>query len=491
VDTLMARDLVRRVRADVALFARELLGQPLWAHQQAVVESDARHRVICSGRQAGKSTILAIIALHTAFTTPGAFTLVISAGEQAARDLLAMCSVLASSSPLLAGSIVDDNKSEILLTNGSKIRSIPQSQRQARGPSVDLLVLDEACWIDEGVWTAAKFTAIARPESRIVMASTPWGRQDRFFAVAYRAGLSHVAGFESFHWPSTVSPLVDATLLAQWEATDPERVFKAEVLAQWVDDAGCYFTSAELQAAVRDYALIEPHMARGMRCVGGVDWGFSRDASTLVVLAPVGRERAVEFGCDASALFLPYLSEGVGVRYGDWVDKVARVAGGYRFKRIVSECNGVGAMPSQELAAKVGWRVVEPVHTTAALKEDAFGRIKVLLQQGRLILPRHPALLLQLNALEYEQSDSGVLKISVPERRGHDDLAMGLALALRADPSVGVVRGPTGPAYTSAREAARRLLPATPTSLIGGDLSAIATPGSYAERVARRRGYRV
>jgi hypothetical protein len=56
--------------------------------------------------------------------------------------------------------------------------------------------------MDDDLWTAAKFTVIARPDSRIVMASTPWGRQDRFFAVTYRAGQrSHsddrLAGHES------------------------------------------------------------------------------------------------------------------------------------------------------------------------------------------------------------------------------------------------------------------------------------------------------
>src|SRR5436305_1382748 len=115
----MVRDgVARRVQRDVSYFAEQLLGTPLWRHQREVVVSDARHRVICSGRQAGKSTILAILALHKAFTTPGAFILIISSGEQAARDLLGMCSVLASASPLLVGSVVDDNKSEMLLSNG-------------------------------------------------------------------------------------------------------------------------------------------------------------------------------------------------------------------------------------------------------------------------------------------------------------------------------------------------------------------------------------
>jgi hypothetical protein len=64
------------------------------------------------------------------------------------------------------------------------------------------------------------------------------------------------------------------------------------------------------------------------------------------------------------------------------------------------------------------------------LKQDGFGYVRLLLQQHRLRLPRHPALLKQLAALEYEQLESGLLRISVPEARGHDDLAMSLCLAV-------------------------------------------------------------
>ena len=60
----------------------------------------------------------------------------------------------------------------------------------------------------------------------------------------------------------------------------------------------------------------------------------------------------------------------------------------------------------------------------------AFGRIRVLLSQGRLALPRHPRLLGQLSALEFEERDSGSVRIEVPERSGHDDLCTALMLAM-------------------------------------------------------------
>ena len=70
------------------------------------------------------------------------------------------------------------------------------------------------------------------------------------------------------------------------------------------------------------------------------------------------------------------------------------------------------------------------VSTTAVSKQDGFGRLKVLLSQGRLALPRHPRLLGQLSALEFEERESGAVRIEVPQRAGHDDLAMALCLSV-------------------------------------------------------------
>jgi len=246
----------------------------------------------------------------------------------------------------------------------------------------------------------------------------------------YRAGLRGALNHASFHWPSTVSPLVDPELLALWRETSTDREFRTEVLAEWCDEAGQYFSAEELDAAVCDYELIPPVEAAGRLAVGGVDWGFARDSSALVLLALAGAED-LPGGWPARSFFVPYLMEGIGVPYATFVARVAACAGGYKLSRLASECNGVGAMPTQELSRLVSGRVgrVVAVTTTADSKQDGFGKVKLLLGQGRLALPRHPRLLSQLSALEFEERDSGTVRIEVPARMGHDDLCMALCLA--------------------------------------------------------------
>ncbi|HET9779541.1 MAG TPA: hypothetical protein VFP81_09690 [Propionibacteriaceae bacterium] len=176
---------------------------------------------------------------------------------------------------------------------------------------------------------------------------------------------------------------------------------------------------------------VDPVGAQGVRGVcGGVDWGFSRDAHALTVIAALperderGRQR----------YWIPHLEERFALSYEQWIDRLAEVAGVLSFSVLAAETNGCGSMPSQVLARRLwetlGRDLVEPVATTSKVKEDAFGFIKLLLQQHRLVLPRHPSLLRQLSALEFSITEAGTMRIAVPERAGHDDVAMSLALAV-------------------------------------------------------------
>jgi len=418
---------------DPGAFAEQLLGAPLWDHQLDLVRSRARYRVVCAGRQVGKSRALAVMALHEAATKRDALVLLVSAGETASRRLLEECAALAGASPLLRGSVMDESKSMLVLSNGSRILSVPASIRQIRGWAVDLLILDEAAFVDAEVWRAAEPGIIARPGSRVVLCSTPWGPADHFFRSLWRRGMDAPDDMvEAFHWPSTLSPLVDADLVEHWRATWPPITFQTEVLAEWADGAGAYFSEAELEAAVADVAPVD--LAEGWRAgrvAGGVDWAFARDANTLAVI----RE-------DGGRLVVCHLEERFSMPYAEWLDllvDLTRGAGGrplegFWWASLAAETNGVGQYPTQELTARLEaaglYDVVVPVATTARTKETAFGELRALMASGRLVLPRDPRLLRQLRALEFEQQPAGGLRIAVPESRGHDDLAMALALAI-------------------------------------------------------------
>ena len=111
---------------------------------------------------------------------------------------------------------------------------------------------------------------------------------------------------------------------------------------------------------------------------------------------------------------------------------------------IASETNGVGQYPTTMLDDKMSeagfYSAVAPVVTDVRRKQTGFGMIKGLLQSNRLVLPRDPELLKQLRGLEFEQLPGGSLRIAVPDRAGHDDVAMSFMQAVSSIRLDGAVR---------------------------------------------------
>jgi hypothetical protein len=440
------RELMAALR-DPVRFAEVLCGQPLWPHQIEVIRSRARYRVLCAGRQAGKSRLFATMALHKAFSRPGAVILIISAGETAAQRLLAEITSLLSSDLLAPSKAGEPTKSEIYLTNGSHIISVPASQKQVRGWAIDLLVLDEAGFIDQAIWRAAEPVIIARPGSEIIICSSPWGSPEHFFRNLWNRGMDAPdAMYQSWHWPSSISPMVDQSLLDEIRRREGETYFRREYLAEWDDVAGAFLTEEEISAAVADYELITPEQAGAMSpwdrvserrerlltCAGGVDWAYSVDAQALVLVS------ALDDGClnpgSEHRYYIPWMQYAYRTPYAQWVQVVADCAKGYGLRVVASEANGVGAYPTEALNDEIN-RLglgchVAAVWTDVRRKQSGFGKIKMMLQRDLLVLPREPDLLKQLRGLEFEQLGGGSIKISVPERAGHDDLAMALMQAI-------------------------------------------------------------
>lgn len=430
---------VAATATDAGVFAERLLGQPLWDHQLELVRSPARYRVVCSGRQSGKSRALAVLALFEAATRRGITVLLVSAGEVASRRLLEECAALASASPLLAGSVVDEAAAQLVLSNGSRILSVPASQRQIRGWPVDLLIVDEAGFIPDEVWRASEPSIIARPGSRVVLCSTPWGGAEAFFRRLWGRGMAQPDGqVAAWHWPSTVSPLVDEGLLEEIRGREAPDYFAREYLAEWTDSAGTYFDEQEIRGAVADYELGDPddrstryRVGSGF-VVGGLDWGMARDANAMAMLGVLDDEG---LGDGQWRLYVPWLEARYRMPWSAFIDRVCDVAGVYRVRVLASELNGVGAYPTDDLRQRLSQRhgfstQVSGVWTDVRRKESGFGMLRSLMQDGRLVLPNHPELLKQLRALEFEQLAGGGSRITVPERAGHDDLAMALMQAV-------------------------------------------------------------
>src|SRR5207237_1540442 len=173
-----------RLRDDLSAFAAAV-GQSLTRWQSEALTLERRTSVVVAPRQSGKSRALAVLALWWCYLLPNQRALLVSAGEDASKRLLAEAASVAQRSSLLSGSVVDEMSGLLTLSNVSEIRSVSASERAIRGWAVDCLLCDECVQIDPDLLLSACLpTVAARPQGRIVLASSPGPPEGPFYDFA-------------------------------------------------------------------------------------------------------------------------------------------------------------------------------------------------------------------------------------------------------------------------------------------------------------------
>jgi hypothetical protein len=405
----------------------EMVGYPMRPFQADALRLETRTTAIVAPRQSGKSRSLALLAVWRAFTTPGYQVLIISAGEEAAKRLLGEIRAITNGSDLLRGSLVDERVAFVELTNGSRVRSVPASERQIRGWTIDLLLIDEAALVsDDLILGAAIPTTAARPDARIVLASSASAATGAFFDHVM-LGQQGSENIRTVTWALTDCPWISPTVIeSARESMTPTR-FAAEYEGVFASGADALFPRALLDRATAPYEMPGLHGLRQNAGLAGVDWGITTDRTTFVVVSRLASPAGVFAVTCAHAWRSGEPVDGPGGIIG----QIAEVEAS--FDQVSMEVNGVGYPLAQEAQRRLvdrrhGNLKIELVTTTQASKAATYGRLRMALEQGRLVIPASATeLLRELLLLRVQITQSGGEKIEAGS--GHDDLADGLYLA--------------------------------------------------------------
>lgn len=267
-------------------FARDVLGvellgwqQWLLAHMLEVDSGRLRFRtiVVLAARQNGKSVLSVVLSLFFVFVRRVPLVIGTAQNLNMAEEIWSDAVTMAESSPELApliGRVVRVNgKKALEAVTGERYRVIAANRKAGRGLSADLLLLDELrehkSW---DAWGAIVKTTMARPEAVTVclsnagdaesvvlrhlrnQAHAALGNPDRLVDLmgSSPGGGDDAAGLGLFEWSARpgrevsdrdgwceANPAAGQTITAQSlaaaAATDPEWVFRTEVLCQWAD----------------------------------------------------------------------------------------------------------------------------------------------------------------------------------------------------------------------------------------------------------------
>lgn len=240
----LASDL--RHAMDPAAFAQDVLGLELDLWQRKVLVSDSRRDLLNCSRQAGKSTVAAILGLHASLYRPKSLTLVVSPSQRQSSELFRAIKGYAELLPRKP-ELAEDNRLSWTVRNGGRVAALPGSDATIRGFSAPTLIVeDEAAWVEDDIHAAMR-PMLAVSNGRMIVMSTPYGKRGHFWEL-WDAG----EGWTKTRVPATSVPRISAAFLEQEKRTMPSWRFEQEYMCLFRDAENCVFRHEDVTALLSD-----------------------------------------------------------------------------------------------------------------------------------------------------------------------------------------------------------------------------------------------
>ena len=206
-----------------------------------IISSKAKYHIANIGRQFGKSLMGENLVLYWAINMGPCRIMWVSPVYAQANKVHKELYAAIAKSGIVASNNFSSN--ELQLKNGSTIifRSAERYDN-IRGETLDYAVLDEAAFMKAEAWTEAiKPTLLVRGK-KCLFISTPKGKS--WFYDLYQLGVSEDhPNYKAYRGSSYDTPYIDIEEIEEAKRTLPEKVFKQEYLAEFIDGGGEVFSN--------------------------------------------------------------------------------------------------------------------------------------------------------------------------------------------------------------------------------------------------------
>lgn len=276
-----------------------------------------------------------------------------------------------------------------------------------RGRKYKRVIVDEAAMVAklQEAWQAAIRPTLADLEGDAFFFSTPKGHN--FFKTLFDWGKDPMRpDWSSWQLPTSANPYIKASEIEAARLELPERIFRQEYLAEFIEDSGIFRNVIECATANE---TIETG-----RYTIGVDWAKHNDFTVITVMDIENR---------AMVAFDRFNQ----IDYTLQIGRLKAICERYKPQSIIAESNSMGE-PIIEQLQREGLPVC-PFQTTNASKANIIDALSLAFEQNDIRILNEPVLISELQAYEATRLPSGMLRYSAPEGY-HDDCVMSLALAL-------------------------------------------------------------
>jgi len=218
--------------------------------QQDLLRSSSDRVLLNCSRQSGKSTMSAVIALHRALYHPGSLILCLAPALRQSQELFGK--VLGFYRNLgRSVSPQGERKLSLELKNGSRIVTLPGSEKTIRGFSgTALLILDEAARVADELYFAVR-PMLAVSGGALMMLSTPYGKRGVFYDEWTRG-----YGWDRYEVSAYQVPRIPSSFLGEERRSMPGWWYRQEYECSFEETEDQIFTH-EMISAARDDSIAE------------------------------------------------------------------------------------------------------------------------------------------------------------------------------------------------------------------------------------------
>jgi hypothetical protein len=277
------------------------------------------------------------------------------------------------------------------------------------GEGLDWVVVDEAARMKPSIWQTHLSQRLIDRKGWALLISTPRGK-GWLWDMYQRGQRNKDADYESWQFPSSVNPYLDATLIEAERGRLPERAWREAFNAEFLEGSGQVFRY------VREAATGVFHNAvPDQEYVIGLDLAKVEDYSVVCVM---NRRHEVVF-----------LDRFRRLDWGVQIIRIGAIAHRYNDAPVYVDSTGSGE-PVYEALCRADIQA-HPYGFTAKSKDALIQNLCMLLERRRIVLPKSevcPELVDELEAFEYSVTDAGTVRTGAPSGY-HDDCVIALALA--------------------------------------------------------------
>jgi hypothetical protein len=359
---------------------------------------------IRAGRQVGKSTVVSMLAGDYAAKNKDKLIMIIAAVERQAYLLFEkVLFYMEMKYPRLIEDGKDrPTKSCIKLKNGSTIYCLPTGMDGygIRGYTIDLLIADEAAFINDDVFSAITPALATRISSgaRIVLLSTPFGREG-YFARAFQD-----PHFKTFHVSSEECLRIDRDFLAQEKQRMTKRQYAQEYMGEFVDDLLQFFPDKLIQACMRTKRPNKIDVKDSYYL--GVDLArMGEDESTFEIGYLTNNKRIIQVENQITTR----------TKLNESTRHIIQLHKLYNFQKIFIDDEGIGVgVYDFLLEDETTKRVIIPINNsqrildkdetkrTKLLKEDLYNNLLRLMENNEIDLLDDPEIFQSLKSVQFE-----------------------------------------------------------------------------------------